>query len=74
MGLKIKFQIFWITNRHLLNFVIPFMFYLSFIELDILSITSCSGKPDPCIEALKESLKDLEIQKGIPRMVIEKNE
>jgi hypothetical protein len=50
------------------------MFYLSFIELDILSITSCSGKPDPCIEALKESLKDLEIQKGIPRMVIEKNE
>ena len=40
-----------------------YLFYLSFIELDILLITSCSEKPDPCVEVLNESLKDLEIQK-----------
>ena len=39
------------------------MFYLSFIGLDPVLITLCSGEQDPCIEALNESLKDLEIQK-----------
>ena len=39
------------------------MLYLSFLEFDTIWITSCSGKPDPCMEALNESLKDLECQK-----------
>jgi len=40
-----------------------YLFYFSFIGLEPVLITLCSGEQDPCIEALNESLKDLEIQK-----------
>ena len=62
MRFNIKFQIFLIRHRHLLNLIIPFMFYLSFIGFDPIWITLCSGEQDPCLEATMKSLKDLEIQ------------
>ena len=63
---KIKFKIFLVSKRHLLNLIIPFVFYyfcLSFIGFEPVLFTLCSGKEDPCLEALMESLKDLELNK-----------
>ena len=64
MTFKTKIEIFLVTHRNLLYSSIPVIFYLfnlSFIDLDIGWITSCSGN-DACSEAIQKALEDAKEQ------------